>query len=208
MKYSVLGFLIDQPMHGYALKRALSPALPPQQQVNDGILYPLLKRLESEGLVRKRVERGRGSRDRHVFHPTAKGRRAFEQWLAGADDESDEVTYDFLLGHPFLTKCLFFSRLPPARYAGSSKASSPTAPRSSRRSRAIRARMVGRGVDTSSHRGARPWNRTTEGEGAMAEANDPRGGAASSSEGGVTVARDTEQRCHRHVGADRARARM
>ena len=117
MKYSVLGFLIDQPMHGYALKRALSPALPPQQQVNDGILYPLLKRLEADGLVRKRVERGRGSRDRHVFHPTAKGRRAFEQWLAGTDDEGDEVTYDFLLGHPFLTKCLFFSRLTPAEIA-------------------------------------------------------------------------------------------
>ena len=30
MKYTVLGFLIDQPMHGYALKRALSPALPPR----------------------------------------------------------------------------------------------------------------------------------------------------------------------------------
>ena len=26
MKYTVLGFLIDKPMHGYALKRALSPA--------------------------------------------------------------------------------------------------------------------------------------------------------------------------------------
>ena len=43
MKYPVLGFLFDQPMHGYALKCALSPALPPGQTVNDGILYPLLK---------------------------------------------------------------------------------------------------------------------------------------------------------------------
>jgi DNA-binding PadR family transcriptional regulator len=113
IKYAVLGFLIDQPMHGYALKRALSPALPPEQQMNDGILYPLLRKLESEGLVRKREERGRGGRARHVFHPTAKGRRAFEQWLASGEDESDEVTYDFLLGHPFLTKCLFFSKLAP-----------------------------------------------------------------------------------------------
>jgi DNA-binding PadR family transcriptional regulator len=30
MKHVVLGFLIDRPMHGYALKRALSPALPPE----------------------------------------------------------------------------------------------------------------------------------------------------------------------------------
>jgi DNA-binding PadR family transcriptional regulator len=150
MKYSVLGFLIDQPMHGYALKRALSPALPPQQQVNDGILYPLLKRLESEGLVRKRVERGRGSRDRHVFHPTAKGRRAFEQWLAGADDESDEVTYDFLLGHPFLTKCLFFSRLSPAEILAKLERQLADCTAKLGAFRAIRAGMVERGVD--SHR--------------------------------------------------------
>jgi DNA-binding PadR family transcriptional regulator len=114
MKHVVLGFLIDRPMHGYALKRALSPALPPEQQVNDGILYPLLKRMEAERLVEKRVEQGSGARKRHVFHATDEGRQEFGRWLASADDERDEVTYDFLLGHPFLTKCLFFDRLAPA----------------------------------------------------------------------------------------------
>src|SRR4051812_2258938 len=102
-------------MHGYALKRALSPALPPAQQVNDGVLYPLLKRLEEDGLVRKRVERGPGARERHVFYVTAAGRREFAQWLAEDGDEGDEVTYDFLLGHPFLTKTLFFDHLAPER---------------------------------------------------------------------------------------------
>ena len=150
MKYSVLGFLIDQPMHGYALKRALSPALPPRQQVNDGILYPLLKRLEREGLVRKRVERGKGGRDRHVFHPTAKGRRAFDQWLAGADDEGDEVAYDFLLGHPFLTKCLFFSHLTPAEVRAKFEEQLTDCTAKLETFGSIRARMVGRGVD--SHR--------------------------------------------------------
>ena len=147
MKYSVLGFLIDQPMHGYALKRALSPALPQEQTVNDGILYPLLNRLEAEGLVRKRVERGRGGRTRNVFHPTAKGRRAFEQWLEGSDDERDEVTYDFLLGHPFLTKCLFFNRLTPDQERA--KLADQLADCSGKLEtfKAIRARMVGREVD-------------------------------------------------------------
>jgi len=147
MKYSVLGFLIDQPMHGYALKRALSPALPPQQQVNDGILYPLLKRLETEGLVRKRVERGRGGRARHVFHPTAKGRRVFEQWLASAEDEADEVAYDFLLGHPFLTKCLFFNRLSPDEIVAKFEQQLAACAEKLVTFEEIRARMVGRGVD-------------------------------------------------------------
>ena len=147
MKYSVLGFLIDQPMHGYALKRALSPALPPHQRVNDGILYPLLKRLEAEGLVHKRVEPGRSSRDRQVFHPTAKGRRVFERWLAGSDDEADEVTYDFLLGHPFLTKCLFFERLTPAEVRAKFERQLAECTAKLDTFKAIRARMVGRGVD-------------------------------------------------------------
>ena len=171
MKYPVLGFLIDQPMHGYALKRALSPALPPQQTVNDGILYPLLNRLEAEGLVRKRVERGRGGRDRNVFHPTAQGRRAFERWLRGTDDERDEVTYDFLLGHPFLTKCLFFELADAgagAREArGSARGLLGEARRPSRRSASG---MVARECRSLPHCGARSRNRTTEGEAAMAEA--------------------------------------
>jgi DNA-binding PadR family transcriptional regulator len=111
MKFPVLGFLIDRPMHGYELKRALSPALPPAQRINDGVLYPLLKRMETDGLIRKRVERGGKAPDRHVFHATEQGRRAFDEWLRGSADERDEVTYDFLLGHPFLTKCLFFDSL-------------------------------------------------------------------------------------------------
>ena len=111
MKHAILGFLVDQPMHGYELKRKLSPALPRERRVNDGVLYPLLRRMEEDGLVRKRVERGEGGRDRNVFSATAQGRREFERWLRSSDDEADEATYDFLVGHPFLTKSLFFARL-------------------------------------------------------------------------------------------------
>ena len=49
--------------------------------MNDGVLYPLLRRMEEDGLVRKRVERGEGGRDRNVFSATAQGRREFERWL-------------------------------------------------------------------------------------------------------------------------------
>jgi DNA-binding PadR family transcriptional regulator len=147
VKYSVLGFLIDQPMHGYALKRALSPALPRAQQVNDGILYPLLGRLEAEGLVRKRVERGRGGRARNVFHPTPKGRRVFDQWLAGQDDEADDVAYDFLLGHPFLTKCLFFRRLTEAEVLAKFEQQLTACSEKLDAFESIRTRMTGRGVD-------------------------------------------------------------
>jgi DNA-binding PadR family transcriptional regulator len=150
MKHSVLGFLIDRPMHGYALKRAMSPALPLRQRVNDGILYPLLRRMEDEGLVRKEVERGSGARERHVYHATAAGRRAFEEWLSSSDDESDEVTYDFLLGHPFLTKCLFFDKLEPGEARAKLEDQLAECSRKTDTFKAIRDGMGARGV--GSHR--------------------------------------------------------
>ncbi len=98
-------------MHAYALKRALSPALPRERLMNDGVLYPILAKMEKERLVRREVEKGDKRPDRHVFHPTASGRRVFTKWLHGSAWEEDEVTYDFFLGHPFISKCMFFKRL-------------------------------------------------------------------------------------------------
>ena len=101
-------------MHGYALKRALSPAIPRERLVNDGVLYPLLDRLHRRGWVEKRVEPGAKRPDRHVYAPTPEGEAAFATWLAGPEHEDDGVTYDFLVSSPFLAKSIFFDRLEPA----------------------------------------------------------------------------------------------
>jgi PadR family transcriptional regulator, regulatory protein AphA len=147
MRYPILGFLIDQPMHGYELKRALSPALPLERRVNDGQLYPLLKKMEAEGLISGRVERREQGPDRRVFHPTERGRRAFEEWLEGAGLEQDDVDYDFLIGHPFLTKCLFFSRLGPGAVAKKLDSQLEESTAKLDTFRAIKKGMVARRVD-------------------------------------------------------------
>jgi DNA-binding PadR family transcriptional regulator len=147
MRHAILGFLMDQPMHGYELKRALSPALPPERRVNDGLLYPLLKRMEADGLISGRVERRDGAPDRRVFHPTAAGRRAFAEWLESSVEEHDEVAYDFMLGHPFLTKCLFFGELLPDHVANKVADQLETSEAKLADFRRIRKGMVERGVD-------------------------------------------------------------
>ena len=147
MKYAVLGFLIDQPMHGYELKRALSPALPRERRVNDGVLYPLLKRMEADGLVSGRVERRDGAPDRRVFHATAAGRRAFGEWLRSSIDEEDEVEYDFMLCHPFLTKSLFFHSLAASEVADKLADQLDASEAKLDDFRRIRKGMVERGVD-------------------------------------------------------------
>jgi DNA-binding PadR family transcriptional regulator len=147
LKHAILGFLIDQPMHGYALKRALSPALPPDRRINDGVLYPLLKRMEAEGLVSGRVERRERAPDRRVFHPTEAGRRAFREWLESAVGEEDEVEYDFMVGHPFLTKCLFFRGLHAADVARKLRDQLEAGEAKLADFRRIRKGMIERGVD-------------------------------------------------------------
>jgi DNA-binding PadR family transcriptional regulator len=147
LKNTILGILIDGPRHGYDLKRALSPALPRQRLMNDGILYPLLARMEKEGLVRSRVEPGDGRPDRRVFEPTAAGRRVFFDWLRGPAFEEDEVTYDFFLGHPFLTKCMFFKHLSREEVRAKLAAQAETAAAKLEAFYRIREGMVERGAD-------------------------------------------------------------
>jgi DNA-binding PadR family transcriptional regulator len=116
-------------------------------QVNDGVLYPLLARLEAEGLVRKRVERGAGARERHVLRVTPRGARVFGEWLRGPAGEEDEVTYDFFLGHPFLVKCMFFARLPQAATRAKLRAQAAMGRQKLATFRDIRRDMRARGVD-------------------------------------------------------------
>lgn len=58
LRHIILGLLVDRPDHAYALKHRLSPGLPRERLVNDGVLYPLLAKLQEEGLVTSAERRG------------------------------------------------------------------------------------------------------------------------------------------------------
>ncbi len=107
----VLGLLTDAPSHGYALRARLAPGLPRDRQPNDGVLYPLLARLERRGLLERRPDQ-RGAQARHVYAATSDGRAAFAAWLR-ADTDGDGVDHGLFLDHPFL-KLLFAGHLTPA----------------------------------------------------------------------------------------------
>jgi DNA-binding PadR family transcriptional regulator len=47
----ILGCLMSQPFHGYLLRRLLSVAIGPARQISWGVLYPLMRRLEDDGLI-------------------------------------------------------------------------------------------------------------------------------------------------------------
>jgi DNA-binding PadR family transcriptional regulator len=147
LKHAIVGFLLERPMYGYELKRALSPALSRESRVNDGVLYPILRRLERDGLVTKKVIAGEHRPDRHVLHPTKKAERWFFDWLENAGDEHDTVTYDFFIAHPFLEKCMFFHRLPLATVRAKLAAQQESGEAKLAAYEAIRRGMVLRHVD-------------------------------------------------------------
>ncbi|MFD9094157.1 PadR family transcriptional regulator [Streptomyces collinus] len=74
LELSILGFLAEEPLHGYELKeriRALSGHVRP---VSDGALYPAINRLVAAGLLDQRTEDGASAAPRRVLSLTAQGR--------------------------------------------------------------------------------------------------------------------------------------
>jgi DNA-binding PadR family transcriptional regulator len=112
LRHVLLGLLVDRPDHPYALKRRLAPGLPSDRLVNDGVLYPLLAKLEGDGLLTSTERRGKRGRPRRVYSVTAAGRAEFRRWLRSEEDEEGPPLYELFVAHP-LVKLLFAEQLGP-----------------------------------------------------------------------------------------------
>lgn len=110
LRHVILGLIVDRPDHAYALKHRLSPGVPREQLINDGVLYPLLARLEADGLATSTERPGRTGRPRRVFSPTPAGRAEFRRWLNSDEDERDPPIHELFVAHP-LVKLLFARHL-------------------------------------------------------------------------------------------------
>jgi DNA-binding PadR family transcriptional regulator len=81
--FHLLLALVDGPLHGYAIAKAVSEHTGGQTELGPGTLYGTLTRMEESGLVRERVEAARSSEAarrkdensrRRVYEITALGR--------------------------------------------------------------------------------------------------------------------------------------
>lgn len=117
LRHVLLGLLVDRPDHAYALKHRLSPGLAREQLVNDGVLYPLLAKLEADGLAESVEAPGRAGRPRRVYSVTPAGRAEFLRWLRSADDEEGTPMHELFVAHP-LVKLLFADHLSPGELRG------------------------------------------------------------------------------------------
>ncbi|MFG3260453.1 PadR family transcriptional regulator [Streptomyces sp. NPDC048172] len=92
LELAILGFLYEQPLHGYELKRRVAHLTGHVRPIADGTLYPAIKRLERAGLLDRRTEPGARAAPRHTLTLTAEGRAELRRRLSEADDTdiSDE----------------------------------------------------------------------------------------------------------------------
>ncbi|NMP22379.1 PadR family transcriptional regulator [Sulfobacillus harzensis] len=75
----ILGELSDGPMHGYLLHQILLNVLGPMRTVSWGTLYPVLQKLEQEGLIALAEESSgpQSGRPKKVYAITDRGREQF-----------------------------------------------------------------------------------------------------------------------------------
>lgn len=86
----ILSLLESGPMYGYAISKEVAARSDQQLRLTPGVLYPILKRLESEGLISSsweeiRSDRNEGEGDgrkRKWYRLSAKGRRRLQQRVA------------------------------------------------------------------------------------------------------------------------------
>ncbi|MFZ0732677.1 MAG: helix-turn-helix transcriptional regulator [Candidatus Sulfotelmatobacter sp.] len=89
--YALLGLLHGKPASGYDLRKIFASTSMMTYSDSPGAIYPALRRLEKQGLIRGTVEKGSGMRRRQVFGLTAKGLAELKRWISlpiGRDDLS------------------------------------------------------------------------------------------------------------------------
>jgi PadR family transcriptional regulator, regulatory protein AphA len=109
LRFAILGLLTRRPATGYDIKRDFDRTIGYAWNAFDSQIYPELRRLEADGLVRAEAATP-GGRRRRTYRVTTEGRRELRAWLAGPAErgfQRDE----------FLLRLFFFQLLAPGARA-------------------------------------------------------------------------------------------
>jgi len=80
-EYALLGFLYEQPKHGYNLHQQLITELGHVWHVSQSQTYAILNRMETQGYISSTTLKQEKLPARQILEITAAGRRRFEDWL-------------------------------------------------------------------------------------------------------------------------------
>jgi PadR family transcriptional regulator, regulatory protein AphA len=104
IKYAILGLLHYKDMHGYRIKEHIDRNFGYMWSINYGQIYPNLKSLQEDGLIRMTEEPQNGEKGppRKLCSITPKGREEFARWLDSPPEKP------MMMRDPFLMRFVFF----------------------------------------------------------------------------------------------------
>ena len=79
--YALLGLVAEKECSGYDLRRIFSDTPMARFSDSPGAIYPALRRLEHQGLIRGRTQTSAGIRRKRVFRLTPQGDTELRRWL-------------------------------------------------------------------------------------------------------------------------------
>src|SRR5271157_2533087 len=80
-RYALLGVLRIAPFSGYDIKKLCDMSISYFWSENYGHIYPMLRKLEAEGLVTKESQQTQGRPPKNVYRITQKGTDELREWL-------------------------------------------------------------------------------------------------------------------------------
>ncbi|MEU4347301.1 PadR family transcriptional regulator [Streptomyces sp. NPDC023838] len=106
LELTILGFLDEEPLHGYELKERIKGLSGHVRPVSDGALYPAITRLVKAGKLEQHTGPGSGAAPRRILSLTGAGRAELLERLRHPKD------VDITDGQRFFTLLAFLGRLP------------------------------------------------------------------------------------------------
>jgi PadR family transcriptional regulator AphA len=90
-EYSLLGFLSQDPAHGYELHQKLTAELGQVWHLSQSQIYSILNRLEGKGLIEGKLQEQEKLPAKRLYKLTDAGRARFEEWLSESSRPSARV---------------------------------------------------------------------------------------------------------------------
>ena len=112
-EYALLGFLYQQPNHGYNLHQQLVNELGHVWHVSQSQTYAILKRPEKQGAISSTILEQEKLPPRQLLQITTAGRRRFQDWLRTSSGSSVRT-----IRLEFITRLYFAQKLFPRRLRG------------------------------------------------------------------------------------------
>jgi PadR family transcriptional regulator AphA len=95
-EYVLLGALFQGPKHGYEIMHFLDSALESTWQVSSSQLYVVLKRLESQGLLKCSLKAQKTRPAKRIFSLTPVGKKGFLEWLRSPVEHVRDLRIEFI----------------------------------------------------------------------------------------------------------------